>query len=105
MELEDDKDVLQHLLDLEADAADLVDHAKAEADRRLSEAEKVCRANYDEAYSAETVKLEAEYAKETAAIKEEYKKRLEEYKESLRSRATDKAAFSALVKQLLFKEA
>jgi vacuolar-type H+-ATPase subunit H len=45
MEFEDDKNVLQHLLDLEADAADLVENAKTEADRRLSEAEKVCRVN------------------------------------------------------------
>jgi vacuolar-type H+-ATPase subunit H len=105
MELADDKKVLQHLLDLEADAADLVENAKAEADRQLSEAEKVCRANYDEAYSAEAVNLEAEYMKETAVINEEYKKQLEEYKENLRSRATDKAAFSTLVRQLLLREA
>jgi hypothetical protein len=49
--------------------------------------------------------MEAEYVKKTAAIKEEHKKQLDEYKESLRSRATDKAAFSALVKQFLLREA
>jgi F0F1-type ATP synthase membrane subunit b/b' len=44
MDLEEDKDVLQHLLHLEAEASALVDDAQAEADRRVSEGEKQNRA-------------------------------------------------------------
>ena len=101
MELKDDNNVLQHLLNLEAEAAALVEDAKEEADRRLSDGEKACRAAYDEVYTAEAAVLEAAYIKNVAAIKEENKKQLESYKDTLKSRKIDKAAFSALAERLL----
>ena len=104
--MEDDKDkyILQHLLQLEADAATLVEDAQAEADRRLSEGEKSCRASYDEVYSAEVARLEAVYVKEIAAIREDYKKQLEAYKESLCSSPMDSSAFSVLAERFLLGE-
>ena len=101
MELEDDKNVLQHLLQLEAEASSLVDGAQAEADRRLAEAEKQCRAVYEKTYSAEVEKLEADYIRETAAIKEEYRTQLESYHNELRAQRTDTGAFSGLARQFL----
>ena len=104
MEPEADRNVLQHLLNLEAQASNLVEDAKAEAERRLSEGEKVCRANYDEAYSAEVEILEAAYKKEVAAIREDYKKLLDAYKSSLTSCTVNGNAFKALTERLFFGE-
>ena len=102
MKPEDEKNTLQHLLYLEAEAAALVERATAEADRRLSEGEKLCRASYDEAYSTEMTNLEAVYIKEIAAIREDYKKLLEAYRISLASCPVDRAAFSALAERFFF---
>ena len=98
----DEHEVLQHLLNLESKAADLVDEAQAEADRRLSEGEKQNRACYDEAYSAEVEELEASYNKNIAAVKEDYRTQLDQYLESLKSITLDKASFSSLAEKLLF---
>jgi F0F1-type ATP synthase membrane subunit b/b' len=101
----DEQDVLQHLLDLENRAADLVNNAQAEADRRLAEGEKENRARYDEVYSAEVTELEASYNKNIAAVKADYSSQLEAYLEGIKSISLDKAAFSSLAEKLLFRAA
>jgi vacuolar-type H+-ATPase subunit H len=103
MELEKDKDVLQHLLRLETEASALVDDAQAEADRRVSEGEKQNRANHDETYGAELARMEASYAGEIAAVREDYDKQLEAYRDSLKAMPADRAAFSALAGRLLLR--
>jgi regulator of protease activity HflC (stomatin/prohibitin superfamily) len=104
MEPEDEKNVLKHLLNLEAEATALVDNAQAEAERRIAEAEKVCRARYDESYSAEVSGLEAIYNNEIDAVKEDYKKQLEGYCNSLKTMPVNKKEFSALAERLLLRE-
>ena len=105
MEQEDDKNVLQHLLYLETEASTLVVVAQGEADRRVSEGEKACRAAYNEAYAAEVANLEAAHVKEIAAIREDFNKQLETYRNSLASGPMDQAAFSILMRRLLLGEA
>ena len=104
MEPEDDKNVLKHLLFLETQASSLVEDAQAEADRRISEGENLCRSSYEEAYQAEVARLEAAYIKEIAAIREDYKKQLSAYKDTLLSCPVDRLAFSSLAEHLLFRE-
>ena len=101
----DDHEILQHLLDLENEAAAMVNDAQAEADRRVTEGEKQNRANYDGVYAAEIAALDASFAESIAAVKEEYKKQLEEYHKSLKSVSLDMAAFSELAEELLLKTA
>jgi vacuolar-type H+-ATPase subunit H len=96
-----DKEVLRHLLNLEAEAAALVEDAQAEADRRVAEGEKQSRSRYDETYAAEVAALETAFKSETTAVKEEYKKQLDTYRDSLKALPVDRAAFSALAEQLL----
>jgi hypothetical protein len=105
MERSNEKNVLQRLLCLEAEAAALIKDANAEANHRLSDEEKICRAYFEKAYSAETASLEALYINEIKAIKEEYKKQLEAYRESLASSSVDKAAFFILAEQFFLEEA
>ena len=99
----DDKNVLQHLLHLEAEASALVDGAQIEADRRLSEAEAQCRKLYDQNYSAEVERLESVYINEIAKIKEDYKNRLNAYRDELKARSVNRAAFNVLADQYLGK--
>jgi len=98
----DDHEVLQHLLNLEAEAAALVNDAQAEADRRISEGEKLNRSRYDEIYTREAAALEAQFALDLAVFKENYEKQLEEYRESLITQPRDTAAFSSLAEKYLF---
>jgi len=99
----DDREVLQHLLNLDSKAASLVNDAQAEADRRVSEAEKQNRAHYDEVYSAEVAELEASYSKNISRVKEDYRTQLDDYLESLRSIPLDRASFSSLAEKLLLR--
>ena len=96
----DDQEVLQHLLNLEAQASALVDDAQAEADRRVSEGEKQNRTRYDEVYTREVEILEGSHIKNVAAVKEEYRRQLEQYRESLKTMPLDTGAFSSLAEKL-----
>ena len=101
MGLDDDKNVLKHLLNLETEAAALVDDAQAEADRRLSESEKQCRLIHDQDYSAEAERLEAAYLEEVEKVREEYQKQLDLYRDELMAKPVNRAAFSALAGQFM----
>jgi vacuolar-type H+-ATPase subunit H len=100
----EDKDILQHLLVIERQAAALVDDAQAEADRRIKEAEEHNRLAYEEKYQARIAELETEYQKKEDAVRAEYDKALDEYRLSLEDMPRDNKAFSALAHSLLFGE-
>ena len=71
---------LGHLLQIEAEAAALVNDAQAEADRRIHENEEKNREVYEERYKVEAQKLDASLQKEKERIKSEYQKALDEYR-------------------------
>jgi hypothetical protein len=98
-----DRGILQHLLGVESEAAVLVDDAQAEADRRIAEGEKECRARYDERHGREAERLDGDYAAAVLAIKEDYRKQLEAYQKGLEDMTVRKDAFAALVEGLLFE--
>ena len=99
----DDHKILQHLLNLENEAAALVNDAQAEADRRVVEGETQNRARHDEVYAKEVEVLELAYAQNLASIKENYSRQLEDYRETLINVSLDAAAFSSLAEKQLFK--
>ena len=76
----ENENTLDHLLQIEAKAAALVNDAQAEADRRIHESEEKNRAAYEERYKAEAQVLEASLKKEKEKIKSEYQKALDEYR-------------------------
>ncbi|GHV75379.1 hypothetical protein AGMMS49942_02000 [Spirochaetia bacterium] len=96
--------VLQHLLDVESQAAGLVDEAQAEADRRVSEGEKENRARYDERYGLLAAELSGEYEAAVLAVKEDYTRQLEAYSSSLAAMGIQRDAFSALAEKLFFED-
>ena len=102
----DDHVVLEHLLELEKQAAVMVNDAQAEAERKIAEREKQNRTRYDETYAREAQTLETSYEQKIAAVKEDYQKQLEDYRNGLESQSVDTKAFSSLAEKfLLVKEA
>lgn len=100
----DDHEVLRHLLDLEKEAAALVNDAQTEADRRVSEGEKQNRARFDEIYAREVELLEVSLAESLATAREDYRKQLEEYRESLKAVSLDRTAFFSLAEKFLLRD-
>ena len=97
----EDHDVLQHLLNLDAKAAALVNDAQAEADRRIAEGEKQNRVRYDEIYTREAEALEASFTRNIAEVKEDYRKQLDLYREHLVTMPQNISAFSSLAEKLM----
>ena len=97
----DKQEILQHLLDMEAQAADLVDDAQKKSDKRISEGEHQNITCYEEVYAREVQALEGAYAENLVAAKDDYRKQLEEYRESLKAMPLNVAAFSALAEKLI----
>ena len=97
----EDRDVLQHLLNLENEASALVNDAQAEADRRTAEREVQNRRRYDEVYAREVEALENSYAQNLALVKESCREQLEAYRASLQTIPVDLKAFSSLAEKYL----
>ena len=100
----DDYEVLQHLLSLENQAADLVDDAQAEADRRVSEGERKNRIQSEEIYTREVEVLEAAYIRCIADVRENYRKQLDAYRGNLKTQQVNMESFSTLAEKLLKRE-
>ena len=102
----DNHDIIQHLLNLEAEAKTLVTGAQNEADGKISEGEKQNRALYNETFTREVKSLENSLTQNAAAVKEDYRKQLEAYRESLKTMNVNMEAFSRMAEKLLiFREA
>jgi membrane protein involved in colicin uptake len=100
----EDKEVLQHLLKVEAEAASLADDAAKEADKRIADAKKQVRARYDETYTREAAALEEKYKADIRAVQVAYQKELDDFQKGLDSMKPDAGTFSKLLEQLLFEE-
>lgn len=97
----EDVNILQHLLEIEGQAALLVSDAQAEADRRVKVAEEQCRQAYEAEYQKFITKLEDQYRKDQEDVKTEYGKSLDQYRLSLQDMPRDTGAFSGYVFSLL----
>ncbi|MDR3324542.1 MAG: hypothetical protein LBS82_00950 [Spirochaetaceae bacterium] len=100
----DEKQTLNHLLELEKNAAKIVEDAKTESNGRINESEAACRAAYESEYAKEYGSLEDDYNGRVAALDGAYQQKLDDYQDSLKNIALDEAAFFALSGALLFKE-
>jgi vacuolar-type H+-ATPase subunit H len=100
----DNNEVLDHLLKIESEAAALVNDAQAEADKRITEAEKQNRASYDKRFSEENERLEKDFLQSKELARQEYRKELETYKEKISSVHVNNDRFSALLDSLVLGE-
>jgi vacuolar-type H+-ATPase subunit H len=100
----DNNEVLDHLLKIEQEAAALVNDAQAEADTRITEAEKQNRAAFDDRFREENVVLEKEFLQLKEQAKRRYQEELETYKEKISSVHVNNERFSALLDDLILGE-
>jgi len=100
----DNKEVIDHLLKIESDAAALVNDAQAEADRRITESEKENRAAFDKRFLEENQRLEKEFLQAKELAQQQYQKELETYKEKISSIPVNNDRFSSLLDSLVFGE-
>jgi F0F1-type ATP synthase membrane subunit b/b' len=100
----DNTEVLGHLLQIESEAALLVNEAQAEADRRTTEAEQRNRAAFDERCRKESERLENEFLKIVELVRQRYSEEIEAYKNELSSIAVDNGRFSALLDRYLAED-
>jgi len=100
----DNKEVIDHLLKIESDAAALVNDAQAEADNRITEAEKQNRAAFDRRYVEENQRFEKEFLQLKELSRQEYQKELEIYKEKISSMHVNNDRFSNLLDSLVLGE-
>jgi vacuolar-type H+-ATPase subunit H len=100
----DNNEVLDHLLKIEAEAAALVNDAQAEADNRITEAEKQNRAAYDKRFVEENQRLEKGFLQSKELAREQFRKELETYKEKISSVHVNNDRFSSLLDSLVLGE-
>jgi regulator of protease activity HflC (stomatin/prohibitin superfamily) len=100
----DNNEVLGHLLQIEGEAAVLVNEAQAEADRRVAEAEKQSRAFYDERYHKESERLEAKFQETKKLTSQKYQDELDAYKEKISFMPFDTEQFCSLLGRLVLGE-
>jgi vacuolar-type H+-ATPase subunit H len=92
---------LDHLLQIEAKAAALVNDAQAEADRRIHENEEKNRAAFEERFRAKAQILESDLNKEKEKIKARYDNAIEEYRKEISGINANAGKFSALLNDYL----
>jgi len=100
----DNKEVIDHLLKIESDAAALVNDAQAEADKRITEAEKQNRAAYDKRFREESERLEKSFLESKELARQDFNKELETYKDRISSVHVNNDRFSALLDSLVLGE-
>lgn len=83
------RDVLQHLLQVESEASSLSTEAAAEAERRVSDRERVARDQYSLRYEGRVTALNGDFEREAAAIDAEYRRCLDAYRRDLEAKAVD----------------
>lgn len=96
-------DAINHLLEIEKDAAILIDDAKVEAEKRISDAKSQYNAKYKAEYEKIVSDLDSNYQSSLKDISEEYNKEISAYKTQLEERKQNESDFSALLDKLLFE--
>jgi F0F1-type ATP synthase membrane subunit b/b' len=100
----ENSEVLGHLFEIESEAAAMVSDARAEADRRVAEAEKQNRTGYEERYQNKLKKLEDEGKKYREQVRLQYREEMDAYRKKVSSVNVDVNAFSVLLDKLLAEE-
>ncbi len=94
-------DAIKHLIEVEKTASSLINDAKTEADKRLSEAHLKYNSQYKEKYDQLVAHLDDEFKKSHDQIEAKYKKELDDYKASIEAKSQDKKSFESLLEKLL----
>lgn len=98
-------DEINRLLEVEKQAAALIEQAMTDADKCMADA----RLKYNEQFKTQveklTEKLTAEYNNNLEQVKLNHQKEIEEFKLSLEQKKLNQSEFDALLNKLLFAQA
>ena len=97
----EEADIIQHLLEIESEASEMLLSAQKEADEKVAKARAVSESQFKERYGKITASLEAEENQSKETIQKTHQKEIEDYKKSLDSISKDNDAFNALLAELL----
>lgn len=95
-------DVLQHLLEVEKSAAELVFSAQEEADRRVADSARRLRADWQARYEAASAELESETVKKREEAKAARDQELASYRKELSGRSVNIEQFNRLCEDFFF---
>lgn len=98
---ESEVNVINHLLDVEHQASEMISGAQSEADKRISSFRAQAETEYKKQYDAIIAGFEADYKKQTEEIDSKHKKTVEQYKSDIQNTAQNKEAFSSLLDTIL----
>jgi|GEM_PF-851097 len=96
--------MLEHLLEIEAQASALVNDAEAEAERRIHENEERNRIAYEQRFKEEIQNREEALLKAKELIREKYQKELNDYKSEIEAVNVDENRFSVLLNEFLLRK-
>lgn len=93
-------DIINHLLEVEKNAAVLIDNAKQEAETKKNQATATFNAEYKRRYDELMAKVTSDYEASLQSIKENHQKELEDYKASLTEKTINKNTFNEVLDKL-----
>lgn len=99
---EQEADVINHLLQIERAASEILAQAHDEAEKRISAAKTKADQDFKAQYDAIIAAEEARYASETAAVSQSYDADITAYKEKIAASPKDSSSFNKLLDSVLF---
>lgn len=103
METDSEIDIINNLLEIEKDAASLINNAQIEAQKRVSDAKNKYNTEYKQKYDDIVFQLEKEYDSEIEKINKEYDDSISSFKNKLEEKQKNTNAFNSLLDKILFE--
>lgn len=100
----EDQNVIEHLFDVERQAAELMADAQKEYDKRIGAVREKANTLYKESYEKIVKEEEENLASECAKCDSEYNLAVESYRAEVGSWNQNKEAFNSLLTELLFNK-
>jgi F0F1-type ATP synthase membrane subunit b/b' len=93
---------LRQLLEVEKEAASIVDNAQKKADEMVAEADRLMRSSYNDRYKDAVAALDKEREVALAKLKADYDDEIISYKRELDGQPLNAAAFQKMVRETFF---
>lgn len=100
--MSEEAEVIQHLLEVEREAAGILKDAQIKADSRIAEARAASDARFKEEYAKIVKALDAKESEVKETILRDHENQLSSYKTKVQSSAKDFEAFNSLFETLLY---
>ncbi|MBP5602543.1 MAG: hypothetical protein J6X78_07420 [Treponema sp.] len=99
--MQEEINVINHLLSVEKNASVLIDNAIREADSRTAQARNQANSQFKTEYDKCVSQMEVDYENTIQSRKAEHEAELEQFKSDLENRTRDYEAFNSLLDNLL----